>query len=55
MTNEAVQKRREYQRAWRAANRDKVKANNARYWERKAAAERNKAENNGKAVENDTE
>lgn len=55
MTTEAIQKRREYQRAWRAANRDKVKANNARYWERKAAAERQKGAENGKAAKNDTE
>lgn len=26
-----------YMREWRAKNRDKVKANNERYWEKKAA------------------
>ena len=36
MTNEAAEKRRAYYKAWRAANPEKVKANNARYWERKA-------------------
>lgn len=55
MTQEALQARREYFRAWRAANRDKVKATNARYWERKAAAARKKEEEGGKAVSNDTE
>lgn len=52
MTQSAVQARREYQRAWRQKNPDKVKANNARYWERKAKAaesdqERQKAEKSG--------
>lgn len=28
--------KREYMRKWRAANPDRVKANNARYWEKKA-------------------
>ena len=27
---------REYQRQWRADNKDKVKVNNDRYWERKS-------------------
>lgn len=35
--------RRAYYKAWRAANPEKVKANNARYWERKAERERKKA------------
>lgn len=49
MTNEAKEKRREYYRAWRAANPEKVKANNARYWERKAERERQAAgEENGR-------
>lgn len=43
MTNEAAEKRRAYYKAWRAANPEKVKANNARYWERKAERERKKA------------
>ena len=34
----AVNARREYQREWRAKNKDKVAANNRRYWERKALA-----------------
>lgn len=51
MTDEAMQKRREYQRAWRAANPDKVRANNAHYWERKAAKDRQKAAENCKGGE----
>lgn len=35
---EAVKMRREYQREWRRKNKDKVSANNRRYWERKALA-----------------
>ena len=32
----AIQGRREYQREWRKANPDKVRATNRRYWEKKA-------------------
>lgn len=32
----ARQARNAYHRAWRAKNKDKVKANNDRYWEKKA-------------------
>lgn len=28
--------RREYMRQWRAKNKDKIKANQERYWEKKA-------------------
>lgn len=41
---------REYMRQWRAANREKVRANNARYWKRRAermAQEREGVEQNG--------
>lgn len=31
--------RRAYMRAWRAKNKDKVKAMNERYWQRRAARE----------------
>lgn len=49
MTNEANEKRREYYRAWRAANPEKVKAAQMRYWERKAQREQEKAgERNGR-------
>lgn len=33
----AIEARREYQRQWRAANKDKVRQNNKRYWEKVAA------------------
>lgn len=33
----AVEERREYYRQWRAKNKDKVRENNRRYWERRAA------------------
>ena len=53
MTDQAKEARREYMRAWTAANPDKVKAKNARYWEKRAALNRQKAaesaENAGKA------
>ena len=32
----AILARREYQRQWRAANKDRVKAYNQRYWQRVA-------------------
>lgn len=34
---EAVLARREYYRAWRAQNRDRVRQHNRNYWLRKAA------------------
>ncbi|MDE5859747.1 MAG: phosphatase [Oscillospiraceae bacterium] len=36
LERKAIEARREYQRQWRAANKDKVKANNQRYWQRVA-------------------
>ena len=33
----AVQERREYQRKWRAANKEKVRKHNADYWKNRAA------------------
>lgn len=42
----AVNARREYQREWRAKNKDKVAANNRRYWERKALARKAEQEAN---------
>ena len=36
INEQAVKLRREYQREWRKRNKDKVAANNRRYWERKA-------------------
>ena len=36
--DEAVRKaRREYHKKWRAANRDRVKEANTRYWQKRAA------------------
>lgn len=48
MNEAAKQARREYQRKWNAAHRDKVKEYQERYWNRKAqeAAEAAAAEQN---------
>lgn len=45
MSAEAKAARREYMRRWSAANKDKVRANNARYWERRWYREHADAEN----------
>lgn len=37
MSERAKEKRRAYKRAWNAANRDKVRAAQERYWQKKAA------------------
>lgn len=37
MTDEAKKARRAYQKAWREANKDKVKATQERFWAKKAA------------------
>jgi len=37
MTDAAKEARKIYKREWQRANRDKVKAQQERYWERKAA------------------
>ena len=48
----ARQARNQYAREWRARNRDKVKANNERYWAKKAAAaEEQEADNGGENTE----
>ena len=36
LNERAIELRREYQREWRRKNKEKVRANNLRYWERKA-------------------
>ena len=36
MTEQAAAARRAYKRAWAAKNPDKIKAQQARYWERRA-------------------
>lgn len=51
MTESAREAKREYEKRWRAANPDKVKSKNQRYWERRAA-KRNKTE--GEAKNNET-
>lgn len=38
ISEDAKSVRNAYARAWRAKNRDKVKAANQRYWEKRAAA-----------------
>jgi len=38
MTERAKEARRAYRREWNRKNKDKVKAAQARYWEKKAAA-----------------
>ena len=40
----AAEERREYFRQWRAKNKDKVRENNRRYWERRAAKKAAEAE-----------
>ncbi|WP_199851121.1 hypothetical protein [Clostridium botulinum] len=37
MNNKAKEQRNAYMKAWRARNKDKVKAAQERYWERKAS------------------
>lgn len=38
MNEKALQMRKEYKREWNRKNKDKVKAAQERYWNRKAAA-----------------
>lgn len=52
MTEQAKELRKVYKREWNRRNRDKVKAAQARYWERKAAKAAQEQE--GAAQENDT-
>ena len=44
LTEEAKEVKREYYRAYRAKNRDKMREANRRYWERKAAKRKKKEE-----------
>jgi len=37
-----------YMKRWRAANKDKIRESNQRYWERKALQRLKEQENNGK-------
>ena len=45
MSKAAAEARRAYHNAWNQANKDKVKAAQDRYWERKAAALKEQAAN----------
>jgi len=36
VNEKALEARREYQREWRKANREKVRIHNARYWAKRA-------------------
>ena len=45
MTEQAKEARREYLRAWRAKNRDKVRESQRRYWERQAQRKEGEVEN----------
>ena len=38
LSDEAREAQRAYKREWRAKNKDKVRASNNRYWEKKARA-----------------
>jgi hypothetical protein len=44
MNDQALQERRKYHREWNRANPDKVRAAQARYWERRAAKAAQEAE-----------
>ena len=37
LSQQALDARREYQKRWRKANKDKIREINRRYWERRAA------------------
>lgn len=52
MTDAAKEKKREYERRWRAQNPERVKAIKERYWEKKASQD----ESNGEVTtcENDS-
>lgn len=49
MSESALQAKREYERKWRAENKERMKAIRARYWEKKAKKEQ---ENENKEAEN---
>lgn len=39
LTDRGIEARREYYRNWRAKNKDKIRENNRRYWEKRARIE----------------
>ena len=54
-TETAIEARRAYKREWAKQNRDKVKAQQERYWQRKAAErEKQQAEKEKPQAENPT-
>lgn len=58
MTEEAKQLRREYYKRWRKENPDKVRASQARYWDKKAkqqAGEDPAGDQSGGLLEDQTE
>ena len=44
LTQEALEARRQYKREWQRRNRDKVQAQQERYWAKKAAAQADRQE-----------
>lgn len=53
MTEQAREARRAYKKEWNRKNRDKVKAAQARYWERKAAGAAMTDDNGREAAQNE--
>ena len=51
----ALEARRAYQREWRRKNRDKVKAWNERYWQKKADQQAVQGESEGQNVADSVE
>lgn len=49
----AAEVRNAYARAWRAANKDKVRASNQRYWMRRAEREKKVERKGAEASENE--
>lgn len=45
MTDEAREQERQYRKAWRKANRDKIRRYNENYWEKKARQMKQEAAN----------
>lgn len=45
LSNKARELQREYLRAWRANNRDRIRRYNVRYWERQAERQEQEAQN----------
>ena len=52
MSEEAKQAKREYERKWRAENRERVRAIRTRYWEKRAQEER-RCKSNAENISNE--